>query len=265
MFIRILAAPFVLGLLVLLYFSWEVDSSHAKWIAIPVIALVALYILSPQINWWWSKKHPPALAAPIVQLIKQNKWFTQLTPEIQKKFLHRLGRYMIGVDFKPMGEFTIPEDIKAICASCAVQVSFKHEDFIMAPFEHIVIYNHGFPSPQYPRQRHHSEIYEPDGVIMFSAPHLLKGYLEPEHYLNLGLYEYIRVFIETNISMAEKKPKISDEDIKSISNYDVEAFKKQLGLRVIDKVALMGVFYFQIPDNLMTVRKDVFAYFEEYF
>jgi len=192
---RILSIPFVLAALIMLYCTWEVDEGYSTWIIPPVLILALIYIFSPQINWWWYVRRPPELDAPIRGMLQQyHRFYQQLGPAGKQRFRDRVALYMMAREYMPQNVESIPEDIKAAVAIAAVQLTFGQEDFLLEPFERIVIYPKPFPSPQFPRQVHASEIYEEDGVILFSAEQLMLGANAPDRYYNLGLHELAKVY-----------------------------------------------------------------------
>lgn len=189
---RFLYPPLVLILIVLLYLLWEVDDRFS-WYLIPVVILLAMvYILSPQIDFWWSKRYPPDLDPPLRRLLERSPFYSRLAPENRKKFRDRVALFMQAKDFKGQNLESIPEDIKAVVAAAGVQVTFDREEYLLPAYETIIFYPHPFPSPQFPQHWHISEIFDEDGVILLSAEHVLRGFLEPKRYFNVALYEMAR-------------------------------------------------------------------------
>ena len=192
---KILYIPFVLGALTFLLMGALGVSSYYIYSVPFVIGSAVIYILSPQINWWWYQRHPPELPAGLRHLINTQLPFYQNLPVADKtRFRNRMAMYMEANEFMPQGMETVPPDLKGVIAASAVQVTLGHEDYLMSKFEHIIVYPHPFPSPQFPDEWHASEFYEEDGVIMFSAEQLMPGFMQPKRFFNIGLYEYARVF-----------------------------------------------------------------------
>lgn len=160
-----------------------------------VIALAFIYILSPQINWWWWTRRPPDMPPKLRVLLERHLPYYQRLADPEKlRFRRRVRLYMEANDFMAKGMETVTEDLKAVAAICAVQMTFGRKDFLLPKFEHLIFFPQPFPSPQYPKNYHTSEIYEEDGAILFSAEQLMKGFLEPNNFYNIGLHEYAKVF-----------------------------------------------------------------------
>ena len=43
---------------------------------------------------------------------------------------------------------SLPEDLKAIIAHNLIQLTFGMEDYLLDPYERVVVYNHAFPTPK---------------------------------------------------------------------------------------------------------------------
>jgi Mlc titration factor MtfA (ptsG expression regulator) len=192
---RILSIPFVFGAILFLFLAWEVDSRNSIYVVPLVVALAFIYILSPQINWWWWTRRPPDMPPKLRVLLERHLPYYQRLADSEKlRFRRRVRLYMEANDFMAKGMETVTEDLKAVAAICAVQMTFGRKDFLLPKFEHLIFFPQPFPSPQYPKNYHASEIYEEDGAILFSAEQLMKGFLEPNDFYNIGLHEYAKVF-----------------------------------------------------------------------
>ncbi|MCU0346709.1 MAG: zinc-dependent peptidase [Saprospiraceae bacterium] len=243
---RYLYIPFLLGAVGCLLAAATVDSSYAVYAAPFAVGLAVVYILSPQIDWWWYKRHPLDVAAGLRHFINTTMPFYQnLTAPEKDRFRNRVAMYMEANEYMGQGMEEVPPDVKGVIAACAVQLTFGHEDYLMNKFEHIVVYPHPFPSPQYPDQWHSSEHFAEDGVIMFSAEQLMPGFVQPQRFLNIGLYEYTRVFRYCHPEVVF--PEIGEAHwpvLVEISGFPKDKTIQYIGLREIDMVALAVVYFF---------------------
>jgi hypothetical protein len=244
--------PFVIAAVSFLLTTAITKNYDYALYAVPcVVALAVIYILSPQIDWWWYQKHPPELPGMVRHLINTNSAFYQNLSAVEKtRFRNRMAMYMEANEFMAQGMESAPPDVKGIVAASAVQLTFGHEDYLLNPFEHIVIYPHPFPSPQHPEEWHACEHFEEDGVIMFSAEQLVPGFLEPQRFLNLGLYEYARVFMHRNPAL--RFPQITEEHwpaLEAISNFPKDKTIKYIGLHEIDLTALAVVYFYDFEEK----------------
>ncbi|GJM31655.1 MAG: hypothetical protein DHS20C18_06560 [Saprospiraceae bacterium] len=267
MLTRILAFPFVVLALVFLYLTWEVTESYSVYIVGPVVALALIYVFSPQIDWWWYSRYPPKLDQRVQLLFqKQHSFYQSLSLEEKKRFRDRVALYLVAVEFQPQAMQMVPEDIKAILASCAVQLTLNREDFLLSKFENVVVYPHPFPSPQFPKQFHASEIFAEDGVLLFSAQHLTKGFMKPQHYYHIGLHEYAKVFLLHYPDLQWPTFEASIwEDLEKISRFSHEALLKYINLDKIDPLPVSITHFFVFPTQFREVLPEVYARYTQIF
>ncbi|MBI5916081.1 MAG: zinc-dependent peptidase [Bacteroidetes bacterium] len=252
---KFLLIPFVLAALVFVYFTWEVDYNYMWWAVGFAVASMAIYMLGPQINWWWYQRRPPELHAGLRHFINTHSLFYQnLTAAEKTRFRHRMALYMEANEFMAQGMESVPADLKGVAAASAVQLTFGLEDYLLNKFEHIIIYPHPFPSPQHPEQWHASEIFEEDGVIMFSAEQLMASFLQPKRYFHIGLYEYAR-------ALRRQQPTLTfpafDENswpqLQLVSGFTKDLIEKWVGLKNIDPVAVAVAHFFVFPERFKVV------------
>lgn len=268
MFAKIIAIALLVAAIVLLFFGFTADKLYAT-IAIPVVVLLAtVYILSPQINWWYYSKYPAKLNKQLIFMLnKQHRFYQNLNVEDKKRFEHRLHLAMMGFDFMPMVMETVPEDLKAAFAANVVQLTFGQEDFLLQQkYEKIVIYPSPFPSPQFPKQFHSSEIYSEDGVMMFSAQHLMKGFMQPRQYYNSGMHEcaqaYLRLYPNANY------PVLPDDiwtQLEAISHFPKNRLQEWIGLENISPMAVAINHFMVFPEAFSREMPKEFKRFREVF
>ncbi|MBK6620777.1 MAG: zinc-dependent peptidase [Saprospirales bacterium] len=268
MYWRWLAVPLVIIALVFLYFTWEVDhEKYAVYIIPPVVLLAVLIVFSPQIDWLMAKREPPELDPQIRKLLHQvSPFYTQLNPELKKRMRDRIGLLKMTFDFKPQAMEQVPEDIKAIVAYYAALLTFSFDKFLFSPFETVIIYKGPFPTPQFPQHWHICETFEEDGVLLFSADHLLKGFFQPAQYYPIGLHEMAHAFVLKNKHLSFPDPGDSVwEDIRQVSGVDRERLSKYIGLPEISPLLVSITYFFTLPARYKAVRPDLYASFSNIF
>ncbi|MGH1434043.1 MAG: zinc-dependent peptidase [Lewinella sp.] len=246
-----LAIPFILLLGLGIYLTIEVDTSWSLLMIAMVVILVSFYVLAPQINWWWWQRSPPDLPTEMAQFLSEKSpFYQQLSEQEQREFRRRVFLFNEGSDYKPQVLESIPLDVKVIIASVPVTMTFGQEEFLFTNFENIIIYPHPFPSPQYQEHFHISEIYEPDGVVMFCLEHVLRGFVDAKQYLNPAWYEYARIFQNTYPAYDYGDwSSVSWEDLQGISGFSQEALERWIGLPELDLTAMGIAFYFIYPQQ----------------
>lgn len=264
---RILSIPFIIAGLSFLYLTWEVDEGYALYIVPSVVISALIYVFSPQINWWWWQRYPPELDSAVRNIFEAQFPFYQKLEETEKKrFRNRTRMYMEAHDFMPQAMENFPEDIKAMIAACAVQITFGLDKFIFSKFERIILYPQPFPTPQFPDTFHASEIYEEDGVILFAAEQLAKGFLQPGQFYSIGLHEYAKVFMIQYPDHAY--PKFAEDiwpTLERISGISQEFIQKWINLDYIDPVAVSIAHFFCFPNKFKAELPEVYSSYAEIF
>lgn len=246
-----LAIPFFLLLGLGLYLTIEVSEDWAPLMIAGLVILVSGFILAPQINWWWWQRFPPDLPKEMAQLLERSsKYYQQLSTADKQEFRRRIFLFNHGHSYMPQVLEKMPLDAQVMIASAPVAMTFQKEEFLFSDFENIVVYPHPFPSPQYETMFHASEIYEPDGVVMFCLEHVLRGFVDPQQYLNPAWYEYARVYAITypqeNLG---NWASVKWEELERISGFSFEAIERWIGLPDLDKQAMGIAFYFLFPER----------------
>ncbi|MEZ4932064.1 MAG: zinc-dependent peptidase [Saprospiraceae bacterium] len=257
---KILIAPFIICAIVFTYLTLEVNDKYSWYIVPNVVVMAVLYILSPQIDWWWYQRRPPKLPDGLVKMFMTRiPFFDKLTPADKTKFCNRVALYMEANEFMPKGMEEVPADVKAVVAASVVQLTFWQEDYLLNKFEYIIVYPHPFPSPQYPEQWHACEIFEEDGVIMFSAEQLMAGFAQPEKFFHIGLYEYTKVFMRCHpeITMPGLPVDIW-EKLELISGFPKEAVEKWVGLNDLNVMAVAVAHWFVFGDRFRVVMPELY-------
>lgn len=258
MFARIIGIPLVIIALIFLYLTWEVDPGYAIYIIPPVVIGAVLYVLSPQLNWWWYTRHPPDLSPALSALMEKSPGFYQrLSPSGKLKFRQRTALFIMGTDFMAQGMEAAQPDAQLVAAASAVTISWQQLEFRFPKYEHIVFYQHPFPSPAYPERLHISEIFDEDGVVLFSVPHLFKGFFEPEHYFPLGLYEYARVFMRSYPGASFPLVDEAAADVlKEITGVSLGRVAEWIGLDDISPEAVAVAYFFVYPEKMSALWPD---------
>ncbi|MCB0662014.1 MAG: zinc-dependent peptidase [Saprospiraceae bacterium] len=264
---RILAAPFVLMALLALYFAWEFNPTHAVYVAPAVIALAVIYVLSPQIDWWWYKRKPPKLDPMVETLLNRyDPFFKTLFPKEKKLYKDRISLFMIAHDYMPQGMESVPTDIKGLIAASAVRLTFGLEDYLLKKFEQIIVYPHPFPSPQFPEKFHASENFEEDGVIMFSIEQFMLGFMQTNQYYHLGLHEFFNVY--RNSYPMVPYPTFSDDfwvKLPQVSGLKKEAIERFVGLPQDDVLPVGAVHFFTHAKRFKAVFPQQYEAFKAIF
>lgn len=266
-FANYLAAPFVGGAILFLYLAWQ-DSDYAIWI-IPFVVVAALvYVLSPQINWWWYSRHPQDLSQGLTATLERFCGFYQrLSAAEQRLFRERVVLFRMGTDWTPMAwpDDLLPPDVELALAAQAVTLTFNRPKFLFDKFEKVIIYPKPFPTPEYPFM-HGSELFEPDGCLLFSAEQVMAGFLQAGAY-NVGLHEYAKAFVLTYPT--EPYPDLSAPDtwekLQQAGHFSREQIEFAIGIAGVEPLPVAIHHYFVFPEKFRQVLPRQTATFDRIF
>lgn len=241
------------------YYSFQYGSPYTWGLAIGVLLLAVLYIFTAQINWWYWQRRAPDLPAGLQRLFRERfPFYAHLDPIQQREFRRRVFLFQEAIDLKGQGIEEIPDDMKTLAAISAVRVGFGQSDFLLEPFETIVFYPHPFPSPEIERL-HTSELYAPDGVLIFSMEHFARSVLDERSFLSLGLYEYSRVYRMVHQRTAHSA--LNWASIETISGFTQASIEDFIGLNEahgLDRVAITATLFFSFPERFRQQHPDEF-------
>ena len=276
-----IAMPFGILAIIFLILTYRADGQDnqkiwAGFALFNLIVLSVMYVMNPQINWWFWQQQPPRLAMQIEQLIDSDfTYYKNLSPELKQRFRTRLTLYMRGNAFiRPVRldetgadklRTLVPEELKAMVAAVSTQVFFGKMDFMTGKYENIVLYQHPFPSPQYDTF-HTSELHHEDGVMLFDANTLMAGFERPHQFFSIGLYEMTLVF--KNLYPSVFTPILDLETMQTLekmSGMSQEAIVGVIGLTNIDDFGIAAHHFFTFSEAFKTVLPDLYQLFVNIF
>lgn len=271
---RILLGIALVGIAPILYMTWTIGEWYAPYLVPLVIFGVSVYVLSPQIDWWWYVKFPKAPNPSVLSYFSKNfTGFNQLSSATQKDILNKFHLLEMSKNFISKGEDDrIPEGLKLIILTSLLECTYKTKDFRLKHYENIVLYAHPFPSPKWPERLHLSEVEIDDGVFIFSLPAVLEGLKNPKQYFPISTYEFCKVIL--NSSRAAKQsidlgkvrqliPKILGYSIQQIADYinlpekeiNVEAVLLVLAVRMPNELELLSSEMAQWSQRVLSLEK----------
>lgn len=268
-FSRILAAPFVLGMAICFYLALAVDQAYSIYVVPCVVFLSLIYIFSPQLDWFWYQRNPPELPDGLRAFFEKHCLFYQQLQreEDRNLFRKRVALFKIATDFKsPQEDTAVTEDLKLAVAASAVPLTFHLPDYLFPNFETVVVFAQAFHSPQFPQYIHASESFAEDGVLLFSAPHLMKGFMNPREYYDIGMHEWAQAFVLgfPNLPWPTDEPE-RWQDFSRISGFPAQAILQWINRPNVELLPATIVHYFHFPQQFKAVLPEVYAELEGIF
>lgn len=265
---RLLALPFAVFTALMLYWAFRYSDRYAPYAIPSGIILAIILTFGYQINWWWYRRFPPDLPEEARRFLERfSLQYRNMLPRAQQEFRQKTALFLMTLEFKAQGfESSMPEEFKLIVASSAVTLTQRQENYLLPDFPVVVIYPGPFPSPQYPELFHASEIFEEDGVLIFSAAHLMKGFTEPERHYDVALHEWARVFV---LAYRDKPWPVLEEDtweqLARISGFTREALLRYVNRPDLELLPAAIVHFVHFPDRFAQLEPGVFRRLQEIF
>jgi len=267
---RFIAAPFAFALVYIFYQSAvDYDFRDAySWVIFPLLVLcIALYIFSPQIDFWFHKKYPVALDQPVINWLEQQFPFYQSLADSDKlQFRNRLSLFMEAKEFFLMKaeKLDMPEDMKFIISAHAIWLTMGREDYLLDKFERIIAYMHPFPTPFY-KHLHTVEAELQDGVVLLSFEYVLKALSAPDHY-NIAIHGFAEAFHEMHQEINWSDISQQDEEqLQQISGLTTQRICDTIGFERVDQVLLAIHHYVQFPDHFKTKLPQLYQQIDQIF
>lgn len=267
---RFIAAPFLFAIGYVLFQiggSYEFRDAYG-WIVFPLLViLVALYVFSPNIDFWYHKKHPIKLHPTMLNWLNTHFTFYQTLSENDKEtFRHRMSLFLEAKEFYLMKreKGPMPEEMKTIITAHAIWVSFGHTDYLLPKFDRIVAYTHPFPTPYY-KHLHTVETEENDGVILLSFEHVINGLHTKEKY-NVALHGFADAYLQQWNIPERKIATIDDQQLETLSNITQQTVLETIGFDRTESTLVASHHYFKffdiVKNNAPTLFEDINAIYK---
>lgn len=131
-------------------------------------------------------------------IIKYNRFYTLLPKESQKRFERKMQYFLQSKDFIPRDLSEVTDEMKAMIASAAVQLTFGLPNITLRHFDKILVYPNDYYST-INRQYHKGEVNPRFKSIALSWHHFVEGFANPIDGINLGLHEMAHALKLENI------------------------------------------------------------------
>lgn len=255
--VRLLLALLGLATLAPLAVAFLQDDNAVAYYAIPgAIAFAVAFVFKPELDWGYYTRFPADLDEPIVRLLEAKRpgYYARLDEVDRLALRQRTALTAMGLDFKlqTQEETELPADFAALLAlqlaRLTVGLSPKHA--IPLPFEVVVVYRHPFPSRQFPKTPHNSELYPEDGVVLVSLHQALPAALDPGEYFNIALYEWVRACRHAwgrGTVALDGLPRW-EEALHAMLQRPSTWISKAVGLDDLDNVAVLHVLRLDFPE-----------------
>lgn len=118
---------------------------------------------------------------------KYNAYYQGLNAENRMIFEKRVQKFINQKQFIARGMDHITDEMKALIAGAAIQLTFGHPSIYFAHFRRILVYPDDYYS-EISRRYHKGEV-NAGGLIVLSWKNFVEGYIDGKDGRNLGLHE----------------------------------------------------------------------------
>ncbi len=154
-------------------------------------------------------KIDPVYKEPIKKYLR---YYQQLNPTDQTIFEKRVQKFINQKQFIARGMDRITDEMKALIAGAAIQLTFGHPSIYFAHFKRILVYPDNYYSNI--SQRYHKGEVNMGGLIVLSWKNFVEGYIDQEDGRNLGLHEMAHALRLENAITNEEYGFLDDDILK---------------------------------------------------
>ncbi len=229
--------------------TWQTNETYTWLMLLPAVAAAGAYSIAPQLRWAYWKRNPPDLPGAMAPIVDRFPLYRALDLAGKREFRRRAFLIRENTEVTGMATDKIPPDVRLMVAASAATVTFYRADFLIPGFENVVFYKHLFPTPVHERL-HSSELYPEDGVAIFTLNYFIRSVVEPDKYLQLGIYEYTRALFHTapHVREALLPHTLTYPQIHQLTDFSETALKGFIGLEDLDLTAItVTVFHTHAP------------------
>lgn len=214
---------------------------------------------------------PRRLPAHYKQILyKNDKYFRELSPKLQRSFGSRMMKFLAGKNFEMRDGLILTSEMKILIASAAIRITFGLRKFEFDRFHTIIIFSDEFYSNA-------SQLFvkgetNATGVIVFSWNDLKFGTSIPDDSINLGYHEFAHaLFIEYLMDPYESSFKEHYRNwLVYISNNDQleevrerQIFREYAATNEMEFFAVALENFFEKPDHFKRELPEVYTLMTE--
>jgi MtfA peptidase len=200
-------------------------------------------------------------------LVNKFSYYQKLCPQDKKKFEKRVQYFITTKKFIPRDMEEVTDEMKALIAASAVQLTFGFPGLNLAHFKKIIIYPEAYFSIL--NQAYHKGEVNPAGIIVLSWKSFKDGYAVDDDQKNLGLHEMAHALrLENRILNEEYEffdkdtlevwEKYSKEELINIRNGKESFFRRYAGTNSDEFFAVAVENFFERPQDFQNNLPDLY-------
>jgi len=201
-------------------------------------------------------------------LIKYSGYYNKLPFESKKIFERKMQYFLQSKEFIPRNLSSVTDEMKALIAAAAVQLTFGLPNITLKHFNKILVY----PTDYYSsinRQYHRGEVNPRFKSIVLSWQHFVEGFSNPTDGINLGLHEMAHALKLENIIQNGEHHffdleeyahwlELTKVEIDKIRNGEDSILRSYASVNEDEFFAVCMEVYFEQPHQLMKSNPELY-------
>ena len=201
-------------------------------------------------------------------ILKHNSFYQKLPLKSKAVFEQKVSFFILTKEFIPRDFEEVTDEMKALIAATAVQLTFGLPEITLKHFNKILIYPNDYYST-ISRQYHKGEVNPHFKSIVLSWQHFVEGFANPTDGINLGLHEMAHALkLENLIQNGEhhffdleeyqKWLDIAKQEIDHIRNGGQSIFRKYASVNEDEFFAICMELYLEQPFQLFEYNAELY-------
>ncbi len=199
---------------------------------------------------------------------KHNGFYQQLPAKSKKRFERKVNQFVRTKQFIPRNMSEVTDEMKALIASAAIQLTFGLPKITLRHFNKIIVYPDNYYSV-INRKYHKGEVNPRLNAIVVSWRDFVEGYADPHDGINLGLHEMAHALKLENIiqngehhffDLGEYKKwlALAKVEMDKIRNGGDSLFREYASLDEDEFFATGMEVYFEQPQKLFDYNPELY-------
>lgn len=201
-------------------------------------------------------------------ILKHNGFYRQLPNESRNRFEKKVYQFIRTKKFIPRNMSEVTDEMKALIASAAIQLTFGLPNVTLKHFNKIIVYPDDYYS-EINRQHHRGEVNPRLKAIVVSWRAFVEGYSNPHDGINLGLHEMAHALKLENIiqngehhffDLAEydKWLELAKAEMAKIKQGEESIFREYASVDEDEFFATGMEIYFEQPHKLFDYNPELY-------
>lgn len=194
------------------------------------------------------------------ELLKEVKFYQQLSPKEQINFEHRLATFIRHYQFVGRNHFKVTNEVRIQIGVVYVMLTFGMRNYLINVFDKIIIYPEAYYS-KITKRKHKGEFNYQFKAVVFSWEDFLDGIAIDNDNLHLGIHEFTHALTFYSKTSKDINAKIFHKEFKLITAFlDDEKYTERMKrsnyfrayafTNKLEFIAVVMEYFFETPQQL---------------